>query len=402
MKYKIVCLYKKICLGLFLSIFFFIIFQKNIIAQNKKALVFLQRFQYKTNDSHTCPFYLQNNALADSVAQVLDIFLQKNYQTSTLSRKKINLVDCMEYMGENEELRTIQNTNFDYSVSFVNKLEIKKIKNTKNVKISAYKLLLNIELEIFDKERKRIGRFKAKQEAELKEVLSENTKENTSPLPPLQLSEQDFKTLYFHTLQKTFGQNSPTQAFDFKAQTPPYLADFVENATPHTLIWIERLALSLQTDTIIRVGLDVDSFKENDTIIARTARLKNPFDKKNYQLQAFTHPRKTHQTQVDFYQGKSHFGSLQKNTLQNENLVKGKIKEEYLTWENFGAYKMGFYKKKLVMYATFQKTNTIEKENLGQYTLYIPKNLPNNMRAMWLNVFLGEALMDFVGKYAQK
>ncbi len=341
---------------------------------------------------------MQDATLAENVAKEIELFLQSNYNIAQLSRKRLNLVDCREFMGENEALRTIQSTNFDFSVSFISTLESKKIKEKNSPQ--KWKLYLMLELEIFDKEQKRIGRFKGKNEA----ILKENNTQ--TQFPPLNLSETDFRSFYFQTLKKMFGKNPEIQNFDFFTQTPNYLVEFLENNPKYELTWIERLAISLKSeaknDTIVRAGLDVDSFKENDTIIVRTARLKNPFDKKNYQLQAFTHPRKTHITQVDFYQSKNYVGSLQNNTLQNEDLTKGKILEEVITWEDFGAYKMGFYKKNLVIYALFKKNTTIEKENLGEYDLYFSKNANNNVRAMWLNVFLGESLMKFVGKYARK
>ncbi len=370
------------------------IFLNPIFAQNK-SLVFLQRFQFKTNDSKLCPFYLQNTQMADSVANILDKFLQTTYQTQTLSRKRINLVDCMEFLGENENMRTIQNTNFDYSVSLESKLESKKINNPKN--LADWKLFCTIEIEIFDKEYKRIGKFKAKHEA-LLSVLK-----GVEMFPPMILSENDFKALYFFALSKALKQQiDNTKDFVFKAKPPQYLLDFLENATKHKLTWIDRLAMRIDVDSTQNIGLDVDNFKENDTIIARTARIKNPFDKKNYQFQAFTHPRKLSLVQLDIYAGKNHIGSLQNNAIHNENLTKGKMGNEAITWENFGHYKMGFYKKKLMVYAILQQTKTIEKENLGEYVLYIAQNMSNNQKSMWINVLLGEQLMRFVEKYAKK
>ncbi|MCU0446629.1 MAG: hypothetical protein MUE85_17115 [Microscillaceae bacterium] len=356
------------------------------ISQNK---VLIARFEHQCTMPLAYPDYFQNKPFTDSLLKITSQWAKNNFKAASVDYKRRNPITYMPGIMEYSSVRSIANTDFDMAISIVSTLftenEIRKIpKNSAQ---------LQMQIEVTDRNERRLYRNKIKVDVVIGEVSGfyNETK----------ISETDFQTLYFETLQATLGLKPKAKGYAFQQPTDQALVNFIELADRLNYQVLNRGAFEWQEAIGTRqvaLKLSTPFYAKAENRYERGASFINPYTQKEYQLNAMLTGKLADRVTLHFYQQEVVTAILKSNESREEFQISGKI-DDYkvnLTRNLKTNLVKIYFNEDLKALLVYQRG---KPDYDAQYDLYLSRQASVELRSEIAGLLLGEMLIQAVRKY---
>jgi hypothetical protein len=357
------------------------------LAQNKALIA---RFEHQCTMPLAYPDYFQNKLFADSLLKITSNWTKSRFQAASVDYKRRNPITYMPGIMEYSPVRSIANTDFDLAISIVSTLltenEIRKLpKNSAQ---------LIIQVEVTDRNERKLYRNKAKVEL----VIAENANFYSER----KISEANFQELYFDALQTALGLGGKAKkSYAFKQPDDESIASFLEYADQFNFQVLNRGAFEWQEaigSRQVSLKLGTPLFVAEENRYERSATFTNPYQQKEYQLNAMLTSKLSDRVTLYFYQQEVVTAILKSNESREEFQVSGKMDDDkILLTRNLKTNLVKiFLNDDLKALLVYQEG---KPDSDAKYNLYLSRQASVELRSELASVLLGELLMQALRKY---
>jgi hypothetical protein len=356
------------------------------IAQNKALIA---RFEHQCTMPLAYPDYFQNKLFTDSLLKITSNWVKSSFRASSVDYKRRNPITYMPGIMEYSAMRSIASTDFDLAISIVSTLltenEIRKLpKNSSQ---------LVIQVEVTDRNERKLYRNKAKIDL----VIAESS----SFYNERKIGETDFQNLYFDALNIALGLGGKAKSYAFQQPDDPMIVSFLEYADKFNFQILNRGAFEWQEAIGTRqvsLKLGTPLFVKEENRFERSATFTNPYQQKDYQLNAMLNSKLSDRVTLHFYQQEVVTAILKSNESREEFQISGKIDDDkiLLTRNLKTNFVKIFFNDDLKALLVYQEG---KPDYDAKYDLYLSRQASVELRSELASVLLGEMLMQALRKF---